>query len=398
MPESTTHGQPLESSDILQRLRDNVDRYTVYPMGPINEAHRFRSLFVISIIICILLTYTPGLPDFQVKTGSQSVMREVAKHLLHASSKCHDSYCLVSHINLEQSQMSRNSTLILPLVSSLANRYYLLQTSPVSLSLLHMGNEPRATWPTPYCADNMYSYKQNSGVTTATDAQGRVTAMNVHKHRKRAILAVNIDIEQVPQGPPPDLVPLDQTSPYLVQAVKNLNDLLAQRPIVTRRAAMNLIDWGSETLFKDATQYVGFSFKSGPWRDALIKWGVDPRQDPQYRIYQTLSFMTKDKMVAPTTTMPGGRNTWFRTERYKMDDEPSHIFDGTGITTNGKTWQMCDITEPLLKRILDTTDLRSEADVSLWPLSTVLSTDRVLGGKLWVVSQRHVQQGTHHHA
>lgn len=133
---------------------------------------------------------------------------------------------------------------------------------------------------------------------------------------------------------------------------------------------MNLADWGSESLFKEATQYVGFSFKSGPWRDALVKYGVDPRKDPKYRVYQTLSFqlMSKDKMLAAAKKMPDGKNTWIRSERYRKDQQPthpSHVFDGKGITTNGKTWQMCDIQEPLIKGMLETDNLRSSCDVSL---------------------------------
>ena len=190
--------------------------------------------------------------------------------------------------------------------------------------------------------------------------------VNLQKPKKRAVLACHADVKEVPAGPPPDLIPLEQCNAYLKQAVKNIASLLEQRPVVTRRVAMNLIDWGSESLFKEATQYVGYSFKSGPWRDALVRWGVDPRADRKYRVYQTLSFqlMSKDKLLAAAKKMPDGKNTWIRSERYRKDEQPSHIFDGKGITTNGKTWQICDIKEPLIRRLLDTEDLRTECDVS----------------------------------
>lgn len=183
--------------------------------------------------------------------------------------------------------------------------------------------------------------------------------------------------------------------------MKNIAALLEQRPIVTRRVAMNLIDWGSETLFKEATQYVGYSFKSGPWRDALIKWGIDPRQDSKYRIYQTLSFqlMSKDRLMAAAKKMADGRNTWIRSERYRKDEQPSHVFDGRGITTNGKTWQMCDIKEPLIKGLLDTDDLRSTCDVGFSHqanVSTRLTFDAER--KLRLVPERHDEQGANHHA
>lgn len=214
---------------------------------------------------------------------------------------------------------------------------------------------------------DQYSYKQNPGVSVITDKQGQVTTINLQKPRKRAVLAVAADIECVPQARPPDLPPLDSTNAYLKQAVKNIAALMEIRPVVTRRVAMNLIDWGSESLFKEATQYVGYSFRSGPWRDALVKYGIDPRTDPKYRVYQTLSFqlMSKDRLLAAAKKMPDGKNTWIRSERYKKDELPSHVFDGKGITTNGKTWQICDITESLISGLLETRNLRQDCDVGL---------------------------------
>lgn len=129
---------------------------------------------------------------------------------------------------------------------------------------------------------------------------------------------------------------------------------------------MNLIHWQSETLFKDATQYCGYSFRSGPWKDALVKFGLDPRKDPKYRFYQTAQFqlMPKDQVHAAAQKLPSGTNKWLRTERYKKDEEPSHVFDGKSITTNGKTWQFCDITDPILYEMIHTEDIRTECDVS----------------------------------
>lgn len=214
-----------------------------------------------------------------------------------------------------------------------------------------------------------YGYKQNAGVSVVRDIQsGKIKTVNMHKARKRTVLAVAADVEEVPSGPPAELEPLDQQTVYLKQAVKNITQLLEERPIVTRRVAYNLIDWGSETLFKEATQYVGFSFRSGPWRDALIKYGVDPRTSPEYRIYQTLSFqlLSKDKLIAAAQKQPGGKIQYIRSERYKKDEQPTHIFDGTSVTTNGKTWQICDIQEPILKALLETDKLRSECDLETW--------------------------------
>lgn len=233
---------------------------------------------------------------------------------------------------------------------------------------LTYGYEPREHKNKISCADScsQHRYRQNQGLSTITDEKGLKKTINTQKLKRRAVLAVPADTPTVPAEPPSGLTPLDETNAYLRQAVKNIAELLNKRPVVTRRVAMNLIDWGSESLFKEATQYVGFSFKSGPWRDALVKYGIDPRTDPQYRIYQTLSFqlLSKDLMIAEAKKMADGKNAWVRSERYRKDKESSHIFDGKGITTNGKTWQICDITESLIRKLLDTDNLRTECDVS----------------------------------
>ncbi|KAJ3509329.1 hypothetical protein NM208_g15684 [Fusarium decemcellulare] len=42
----------------------------------------------------------------------------------------------------------------------------------------------------------------------------------------------------------------------------------------------------------------------------------------------------------------------------------SHIFDGETFHTDGKVWQVCDITDPLLKDLLDNADIRPNWDTS----------------------------------
>jgi general transcription factor 3C polypeptide 5 (transcription factor C subunit 1) len=185
-----------------------------------------------------------------------------------------------------------------------------------------------------------------------TDEKGRIKTVNTQAAKKRQVVSVPHDVKNVPTKPPKGLLAIEKQSEALQQCVKNLLELLETRPAVTRRVACNLVDWGNEALFKEATQYVGYSFKSGPFRDTLVKYGLDPRADPKYRCYQTFSFqlVAKDKVVAAAK---------------KKDEEPSHVFDGKSMTTNGKTWQVCDIKEPVLAGLLATENLRPEFDVCL---------------------------------
>ena len=141
-----------------------------------------------------------------------------------------------------------------------------------------------------------------------------------------------------------------------------LRQLLEERPIWTRRAIGNrLVAPGREwsNVAKHVYQYAGYMFRSGPWRDAVTKFGVDPRSDPKYRIYQTMTFQIDDKEVEDLEMPnPGGR----KIDR-KAKNKQSHLFDGKTMRLDGKVWQVCDIVDPLLKSLLDTDNLRDECHV-----------------------------------
>ncbi|KAG9557468.1 hypothetical protein KCU71_g11030, partial [Aureobasidium melanogenum] len=310
--EGTATSIPVTAEQLRRRLVDNKDAYTIQPVATIKQTHRFRAL-----------------PDFQLRAGSQPVMHQIGKGLIN------------------------------PTISSIKNfKVDMTPGRPADEELIAPPNF------TSFEQSLNYLYKQNPGVTHVTDEKGRVKTVNTQAPKKRQVVSVAHDVEKVPTEPPKGLVPIEKQSEALQQCVKNLLELLESRPAVTRRVACNLVDWGNEALFKEATQYVGYSFKSGPFRDTLVKYGLDPRTDPKYRCYQTFSFqlISKDKVIAAAKKMRDGKNQWIRSDRYKKDEEPSHVFDGKSMTTNGKTWQVCDIKEPVLAGLLATENLRSEFD------------------------------------
>jgi general transcription factor 3C polypeptide 5 (transcription factor C subunit 1) len=321
---------PLTAEQLRRRLVDNVDAYTTQPVATIKQTHRFRAL-----------------PDFQLRAGSQPVMKQIGKTLVNPTCK------FLSFIRVGDHDLMKT-------VSSIKNfKIDMTPGRPADEELIAPPNF------TSFEQSLNYLYKQNPGVTHVTDEKGRIKTVNTQAAKKRQVVSVPHDVKNVPTKPPKGLLAIEKQSEALQQCVKNLLELLETRPAVTRRVACNLVDWGNEALFKEATQYVGYSFKSGPFRDTLVKYGLDPRADPKYRCYQTFSFqlVAKDKVVAAAKKMRDGKNQWIRSDRYKKDEEPSHVFDGKSMTTNGKTWQVCDIKEPVLAGLLATENLRLEFDV-----------------------------------
>lgn len=175
------------------------------------------------------------------------------------------------------------------------------------------------------------------------------------------------DVDTVPQAASPDLPAIETLIPAMQRLVNTALGLLQERPVFTRRALYNCMpgnDWDvlGQNSAKYVYQYAGYMFSSGPWRDALVRYGVDPRTDPSFRIYQTMIFMLdtepKDNRVRFSRTKPD------RTRSEQVLRKESHLFNGVTVSKDGKIWQVCDISEPFLKNLLSTTKLRKECHVS----------------------------------
>jgi general transcription factor 3C polypeptide 5 (transcription factor C subunit 1) len=279
-------------------------------IGTVDETHRFRTL-----------------PDFQLRSSDQPIMGVLRNNIMQPD-------------------------------------YDKLRNFRMDLTGGAGGAEPVAFPPPPSFAQidipHRYEYQQAPGVVVVPGEDGKLIAKNVHGPARKVTWALPPDLEEVPQGPP-DHIPL--TSPdgqLLPRAVKQLEELMATRPLVTKRVALNSLPGISDSIFKEASQFVGYSFSAGPWRDTLIKYGIDPRKDPKYRFYQALMFkIDKDAPKASGS----GPSQWNRPERHRKDSPQSHVFDGKSITTNGKIWQICDLIDPVLHDIFQTENIRTECDV-----------------------------------
>ncbi|KAM3085423.1 tau 95 subunit of transcription factor TFIIIC [Clarireedia jacksonii] len=206
-----------------------------------------------------------------------------------------------------------------------------------------------------------WAYRQNPLITSEIDAEtGETNIINRSKMPKLETYYIHNDEGEVPTKPP-HAVPGD---PVLRDFVVALQQVMNERPIWTRRALTNRL--ANETglyLMKPALSYVGYQFRAGPWRDSVIRYGVDPRKDPQYRIYQTLFFkLYDDDERAAEGTWKDMRSQYTRNQTYGTGDCPSHMFNGTSLTLDGKVWQLCDITDPVLLPLIRDAPMAIEYD------------------------------------
>lgn len=309
--DSTTASTSITAPDLLRRLRDNENDYVIEPVSMVRETHRFRNL-----------------PDFQIKAGDVPIYQELNAHVLRPR------WSDLKDFHLD-------TTVGLPIMPSF----------PGPPSFAATGQPYR------------YEYQQAAGVRFQRDEAGNVSSLNMQAGIRKLVLPVAPDIKQVPTGPPANLTAHSPSGAVLPRIIDDLKRLLDERPLVTTRVALNLLPHCGDSAYREATQWVGYSFKAGPFRDTLIKYGVDPRKDPKYRIYQTLMFQL-DKRASRASGDTAGR--WNRSIRHAANpqdlEKRSHIFDGEHVSLNGKTWQVCDISDPLIKRILDTQDLADQCD------------------------------------
>lgn len=243
-----------------------------------------------------------------------------------------------------------------------------------------------------------YLYRQNPTVKQSIDTTGQITTINTSQSAKVLTHLVPFDIPIVPHHPRESCPPIHTLEPILQETIQVLETLFMTRPAWTRRSLRNsLTSQEQRHALRHAIPYVGYIFRSGPWRDAIVKLGRDPRSSPDYRIYQTAMFrlLAREPEVArdgggrATTAIPGaagagaaagaaGRrhNPFLRAPETApnplsatttttttadgtvstitpVPTGTSHIFTGhPPLPLDGKMWMFCDITDPLLRNLL----------------------------------------------
>lgn len=190
---------------------------------------------------------------------------------------------------------------------------------------------------------------------------------------------VPYDVAVIPSEPREACPPLEAQEPVLQETVAVLKKLFEERPAWTRRALRNMLKTNEQRYaLRHAVAYVGYIFRSGPWRDAIVRLGCDPRTDPEFRKYQTFIFridrrdaeLSRDGRDGRRNAAPRSIEPSINTNKGRTDEETStsHLFTGhPPLPLDGKIWMLCDIVDPIIKGILfpensPTGFLREECD------------------------------------
>ena len=312
---------------LVRALRDIPTAYTVQVLGLIERTHRFRSL-----------------PDFVFSTRRSPFMSRVRTQLRPMTYEAAKNFSIG-----EQHGAGPDGDLIPP-------PWFTTATLPFN-----------------------YWYRQGPVAKRAVEVAagaGGGAAVPIQATVRIRIQRVAYDAPSVPDGPAADVEPKEPDEARVAKLAEQIRGRLVERPLWSRRALANVLqspDWA--TCAKRALQYAGYEFSSGPWRDLVCRFGLDPRSDPKYRVYQAIVFQfdaeVRERHVYASESRKGGRRQLNISDRpLRKGTQSSHIFDGISVTLDGKIWQVCDITYPLVADIFATPNIRRECHVSLQPCLT----------------------------
>ncbi|KKZ66973.1 hypothetical protein EMCG_07337 [[Emmonsia] crescens] len=340
---TTAPSRALTARALLRRLQDNARKYEVEAVGRVERMHVFRGIRI-------------GMPDFVYSTTSSPFMTKFRENVLPFQ------YDKLKEFQFDMTKGSASNVDIIP---------------PPALS---RGDVPFN-----------YLYRQNPTVKQSIGPSGEITTTNTQQIVKVLTHLVACDVPSVPTAPRENCPPIHTLDKTLQETITILQSLFDTRAAWTRRGLRNNLTTNEQKYaLRLAVPYVGYIFRSGPWRDAIVKFGHDPRIHPSSCVYQTFMFRTLPSSIteqldndndnetgnttpAPTntsittsisnrrqtlprlSTILGDQNTapTGRTTTTTTTPCPSHIFTGHApLPRDGKMWMICDITDPILARLL----------------------------------------------
>ncbi|KAK5166533.1 tau 95 subunit of transcription factor TFIIIC [Saxophila tyrrhenica] len=307
--------ESITAPDLLRRMQDNPQSYTMEAVGVITDTHRFKSL-----------------PDFQLRADDVPIMHELRDHAMTPDYERLKAFDPVAGQNTVNPILQTTSTPT-PL--------------PGPPSFLHT-SRPYARYPPPKPAQPMPPTQAPQKVQKKRGPKPKPKIPRATKEPAPQLrdMLVHHALAAYPVGPSTALTPRSELGSTISTIIDQLTTAMQTRPIHARLAYQSLLRGHKDANIRFALPHVGFYLDGGPWKNTIVKYGLDPRRDPKYRIYQTVSF-SKTAYAA----IRGG-------SAYGSPDKLDRVFDGTRVVDPAEMWQLCDFTQPLLQRLVHDSPVR----------------------------------------
>ncbi|KAH9853850.1 RNA polymerase III transcription factor IIIC subunit-domain-containing protein [Lenzites betulinus] len=214
-----------------------------------------------------------------------------------------------------------------------------------------------------------YNYKANpaSVETIVVDEDtGEETKRLVNRMRWKGYGPISISYADKGVPDKPNTTVEQQRGQADKKILSRLQELFEERPVWTRAAIFNQftqMEVRDIINSKYLLPLVSYVFEDGPWRDTYVRLGYDPRQDPDARFYQRLYFRNINHPISRPSVVSRRQETRNESAQARfsgMDERRSHIFDGETVTSETAAFQLCDITDAMLKEMIADEDARRE--------------------------------------
>ncbi|ORX94702.1 hypothetical protein K493DRAFT_283560 [Basidiobolus meristosporus CBS 931.73] len=223
-----------------------------------------------------------------------------------------------------------------------------------------------------------YGYRQNTSVVKVLvqkneDEPPVVKLINRRRRRKFVAYSIDFEAKSVPSHPPEDAVKFSSQIPE--ESIENIQALFEKRPMWTRSALQNNLPNSDRKIIKRLLPFAAYWMSSGPWRDCWIRYNYDPRQHVDARFYQlldirytarprqlgrakrllrakydTLNQDILDQQSSDTTMQEDADSS---EQAAGVNPDRSHIFDGRNKQREVAVYQMCDITYPRIRNLVE---------------------------------------------
>lgn len=137
---------------------------------------------------------------------------------------------------------------------------------------------------------------------------------------------ISFHADQVPQGPNEEAIEFAGSLAKDANLLDRVKAVLDMRPIVSRQFISEMTGMSSGAL-AHILPMLAYFFTDGPWLKSWVRYGVDPRTEPESRWLQTISLRQPIPIPASDT----------------MDSRPSYVFTGEAGSAYGSVYQICDI-------------------------------------------------------
>lgn len=140
--------------------------------------------------------------------------------------------------------------------------------------------------------------------------------------------------KEVPTEPNLSAVQILQNKRVSPATIDQIKTMFQQKPVWSRNAlAAQLSSSRAMHILSAVLPAIAYYFTSGPWRNMWVRFGYDPRNDPQAKIYQSLDIRVPRNIPEESNPVPKRSLSSYRTPRAKSRGHTAviqqSIFDNT---------------------------------------------------------------------